>query len=138
MKPVVQLEKTGCGIASVAAVAGVTYKEAQRAAKALGISAADPQLWSDTRPIRRLLQHFGISAAAAETPFRSWQRLPDLALMATKWHREGGKAYWHWAVFVREGGRSCVLDSKLALRRHVRTDLGRIKPKWFIGLRPSD
>ena len=28
MKPVVQLERTGCGIASVAALAGVSYGEA--------------------------------------------------------------------------------------------------------------
>jgi len=28
MKPVVQLERTGCGIASVAALAGVSYRQA--------------------------------------------------------------------------------------------------------------
>jgi hypothetical protein len=29
---------------------------------------------------------------------------------------------------------SCVLDPKKALCTHRRTDFGRIKPKWFIGL----
>jgi hypothetical protein len=37
MKPVLQLERTGCGIASVAALAGVPYRQAQRTANRLGI-----------------------------------------------------------------------------------------------------
>jgi hypothetical protein len=41
MKPVVQEERTGCGIASVAAIAGVTYARAKAAAASLGISAED-------------------------------------------------------------------------------------------------
>ena len=44
MKPVVQLERTGCGIASVAALAGVSYRETQRLANRLGIFSDDPKL----------------------------------------------------------------------------------------------
>lgn len=39
MKPVIQLERTGCGIASVAALAGVSYTAAMRAANRMGIYA---------------------------------------------------------------------------------------------------
>ena len=63
MTPVVQEEITGCGIASVATVAGVTYRQARRAAHQLGIAAADPQLWSDTQYVRTLLHHYGIRAS---------------------------------------------------------------------------
>lgn len=49
MKSVVQEEKTGCGIASVAVLAGVTYRQARRTAHELGIQAGDLSLWSDTR-----------------------------------------------------------------------------------------
>ena len=52
MKPVVQQEITGCGIASVAALAGVTYREAKAVANRLGIYAEDSSLWSDTRYVR--------------------------------------------------------------------------------------
>lgn len=132
MKPVIQLERTGCGIASVAAVAGVSYGRAKSVARSLGILAQDRRLWSDTAHVRRLLARFGRRAPPAPRPFRSWASLPDLALLSIKWHREGGRPYWHWVVFVREDGRGCVLDSKQALRRHVRTDFGRMKPKWFL------
>ena len=132
MKPVVQLEKTGCGIASVAAIAGVSYPAAKSIAHSLGIFAHDPSLWSETRYVRKLLRHFGIDAADTEIPFRSWESLPALALLAMKWHIEKGRSFWHWAVFVQEPGRAYVLDSKKNLRRHVRTDFGRMKPKWYI------
>jgi hypothetical protein len=132
MKPVIQLERTGCGIASAAAIVGLSYPRMKSAANALGIFTHDESLWSETTHVRRLLRQFGVRTAARELPFRSWEALPDLALLSLKWHREHGRPYWHWAVFVREHGRSCVLDSKRGLRRHRRTDFGRMKPKWYI------
>ncbi|HSN03597.1 hypothetical protein ACO9S2_04665 [Nitrospira sp. NS4] len=136
MKPVVQLERTGCGIASVAALAGVTYTEAKRAANRLDIFADDSRLWSETQHVRRLLKHYRLQAASQEAPFVSWQGLPDVALLAIKWHREKGRAFWHWVVFWRSPQGPVVLDSKRTLRRHVRRDFGRMKPKWWIGVKP--
>ncbi len=132
MKPVVQRERTGCGIASVATLAGVSYAQAKRAANRLEIVADDPRLWSETRHVRDLLKHFRIRAAGGEAPFVSWAALPEVALLAIKWHREKGRAFWHWVVFWRSPGGPVVFDSKQALRRHIRTDFGRMKPKWWI------
>lgn len=132
MNPVVQEERTGCGIASVAAVAGVSYRRARTVAASLGISAKDDRLWSDTGHVRQLLAEFGTKSARSVRPFRSWSSLPDCALLAVKWRVESGRPFWHWVVFVREKGRSYVLDSKKSLKAHVRTDFGRMKPKWFL------
>ena len=132
MRPVVQLERTGCGIASVAAIAGLSYRKAKTIANSLGIRVHDKALWSDTAHVRRLLRHLGFAGSSRELPFRSWKALPDLALLSTKWHLEQGHPCWHWVVFVREGDQAYVLDSKKALRKNRRTDFGRIKPKWFI------
>ena len=135
MKPVVQLERTGCGIASVAALVGVSYREMQRVANRLGIAADDPRLWSETTYVRRLLKEHGLRSVSAEVPFTSWETLPDLALLAIKWHGERGRSFWHWVVFWRGQYGPVVLDSNRALRRHVRTDFGQMKPKWFIPVR---
>lgn len=132
MKAVVQLERTGCGIASVAALADVSYRETQRVASRLGIFADDSKLWSETGYVRRLLAEYGIRSARTEMPFTSWDALPDRALLAIKWRRERDRASWHWVVFWRGPDGPVVLDSKRALRRHVRTDFSRMKPKWFI------
>lgn len=84
MKSVVQRERTGCGIASVATLAGISYAQAKRAANRLGIVTEDPRLWSETRQVRDLLAHFHIRAARKETPFVSWGLLPEVALLAIK------------------------------------------------------
>jgi hypothetical protein len=131
---VVQLEKTGCGIASVAALAGVSYRKAQRSARRLGIFAADHRLWSDTTYVRRLLEAYGLESQAPQTPFSSWSALPSRALLAVKWHSQRGRPFWHWAVFVRQGADACVLDSASTLKRHVRTDFARMKPQWYIAV----
>ena len=132
MNPVVQQDRTGCGIAAVAAITGQTYAAVKQAANTLGIAVSDPRLWTDPEPIRRLLARFGVAAGAAEAPFRGWPRLPACALLAIKWHREKTGPAWHWVVFVRAPDGPVVLDSKRGLRRNRRTDFGRIQPKWFI------
>ena len=132
MKPVVQEEITGCGIASSAAIAGITYKEAKAIANSIGIYAEDQYLWSDTQHIRKLLAKLGIEVNKEEKSFKDWASLPDCALISLKWHLENGKPYWHWAVFIREGGSEYVLDSKKTLKTNIRTDFGRMKPKWYI------
>ncbi len=132
MKPVVQLERTGCGIASVAAIAGISYQKAKSIANSLGIHAEDKTLWSDTTHVRALLRHVGFATSSRTHQFRSWRTLPDLALLSIKWHLEQERPYWHWVVFVRENGDAYVLDSKKGLRENRRTDFGRMKPRWFI------
>ena len=60
MKSVIQEESTGCGIASSAAIAGISYDEAKAVANGLGINADDQALWSDTLYVRRLLSELGV------------------------------------------------------------------------------
>jgi hypothetical protein len=134
LKPVAQEERTGCGIAAAAAIAGVSYARARAVAASLGIFARDERLWSDTGHVRRLLSQFGLRVAPSTKPFRSWDALPDLALLGVKWHREGARAFWHWVVFVREHDDAYVLDSNQALTTHVRRDFGRMNPKWSLAV----
>jgi hypothetical protein len=44
MKPVVQLERTGCGLASVAAIAVLSYPKVKMITNALGIIDAQPRV----------------------------------------------------------------------------------------------
>jgi hypothetical protein len=137
VKPVIQEERTGCGIAVVAAIAGVSYRQANRVAASLGISANDDRLWSDTVMVRRLLARYGRQMPSSPQPFRSWDSLPDCALLAIKWRRRNGRALWHWVVFVRQKNRVCVLDSKPGLKTPVRQDFGRMQPKWYLQIPPT-
>lgn len=137
LKPVVQEETTGCGIASAANILGKTYSEMKRIANAMGIHASDESLWSDTRYVRRILSGTGVEISPDETPFESWNALPDLALLSIKHHREGGRNFWHWVVFKRIDGQPFVLDSASYLPSNIRTDFDAMQPKWFIEVKPA-
>ncbi|MFW5450449.1 MAG: hypothetical protein ACKE9I_02520 [Methylophagaceae bacterium] len=134
MKVVIQQHKTGCAIASSAAIAGVSYNEAKTIANNIGIFAEDTALWSKTDCIRKLLKKLNVTVADHETAFTTWDDLPNCALLAIKWQRVNNVPYWHWVVFVRESEHSYVLDSKKDLKTNNRIDFGRIKPKWFIAI----
>ncbi len=137
LKPVVQEETTGCGIASAANILGKTYSEMKSIANAMGIHASDESLWSDTRYVRRILSGADVEISPDETPFESWNALPDLALLSIKHHREGGRNFWHWVVFKRIDGQPFVLDSASYLPSNVRTDFDAMQPKWFIEVKPA-
>lgn len=132
LKPVVQEEATGCAIASVANILGKSYSEMKAAANAMGIHASDKSLWSDTQYVRRMLSSAGVKTCADETPFETWEALPDLALLSIKHHQEEGKNFWHWVVFKRVEGQSFVLDSASYLSSNIREDFHAMQPKWFI------
>lgn len=132
MKPVVQEETTGCGIASVANILGKTYSEMKAIANAKGIYASDQSLWSDTRYVRQLLSEAGVATSPDEVPFDDWGALPDLALLSIRHHQEEGRDFWHWVVFKRIENQSFVLDSASYLPSNIRTDFDDMHPKWFI------
>jgi len=132
LKPVIQEETTGCGIASVANILGKSYAEMKRIANAMDIHASDKSLWSDTQYVRRMLSSEGVKSADREIPFESWQTLPDLALLSIKHHQEDGKNFWHWVVFKRVDGQAVVLDSASYLPSNIRTDFEEMQPKWYI------
>jgi hypothetical protein len=135
MQPVIQEDRSGCGIAASVAIAGVSYRETRDVASRLGIHAKDASLWSDTAYVRSLLLKLGFQTDDKEMPFTNWIALSDLALLSIKWHSENERPFWHWVVFIRDGEDSYVLDSSKALKNNIRTDFGRMKPKCYIGVK---
>lgn len=134
LNPVILEESTGCGIASAANILGKTYAQMKTIANAMGIHAEDPALWSDTCYVRRLLAQAGVRCAEDETPFSTWESLPDVALLAIKHHQQAGKDFWHWVVFKRHHGQPFVLDSASYLPTNLREDFPNMQPKWFIAV----
>lgn len=132
LKPVIQEEVSGCGIASVANILGKSYSEMKSEANAMAIYADDEPLWSDTEYVRKMLSKFGVSTSQIETPFESWEKLPDLALLSIKHYKENGKNFWHWVVFKRIGEDPMVFDSASYLESNIRIDFESIELKWFI------
>ena len=131
MNIIIQEEETGCGIASVANIVGLSYSEVKSKANSIGIFAGDESLYSDTEYVRRLLHEYKFDTSNTEMLFNSWSGLPNLALLAIKYHLEAGKPYWHWVVFKRDL-EAYVLDSASYLEDNKITNLGSLNPKWYI------
>lgn len=132
MKVVIQEESSGCGIASVALLAGVSCQQAKEKARSFGIFAEDEKLWSTTDYVRRLLREYSIPASHEEAPFISWSTLPDSALISLKWRLENSKPFWHWSVFHRTQSETVINGPAACLENNRRTDFENMKPKWFI------
>ena len=132
MKAVIQEEETCCGIAEVATIAHQSYASAKSKANTLGIFSEDEKLFSETGHVRKLLGEYGIKTSDKETLFDTWEKLPDLTLLAIKYHEEKGLPFWHWVVFFRQGGEPAVLDSAAYLANNMRTDFDEMAPEWFI------
>ena len=131
-QPVVQKHPTGCGIAAAACLCQCSYEEMQKIAHAMQIYETDQSLWSDQQLVRRLVASRGISLTHETVEFTDWQALPDLALLALKYHEVDSIGYWHWAVFERFNGIASVLDSATYLTHNRRTDWDAMQPQWFI------
>lgn len=131
MGVILQEEEAGCGIASVANIVGLSYAEVKYKANSIGVFVEDESLYSDTEYVRRLLKEYDIDTPDKEIPFKSWDELPSLALLAIKYHLEAGRPYWHWVVFKREA-EAYVLDSASYLDENKITDLSGLNPKWYI------
>ena len=134
MKVVIQEEEFGCGIASVANIVGLSYQEVKQKANEIGIFAEDKQLYSDTEYISRLLAEYNIETSKKERAFTSWKHLPDLALLAVKYHKVENIPFWHWVVSKRIDGKIALLDSADTTNKNSHMDLLATKPEWYIEL----
>ena len=134
MKAIVQQEETGCGIACIATLVQQPYIVIKAVANSLGIFATDRRLYSDTSYIRQLLAHYRLKTSDKELAFDNWQTLPDLALLASKYHIKSGIAYWHGSVFYRSQNKAVVLDPDANLAHNCRTDFENIWVHWYIAV----
>ena len=69
MKPVIQEDRTGCGLASVATLAGVSYQHVKTVEGQLGIDVKDAKPWSDTQYFQKVLTSYGLSVSTQTTTF---------------------------------------------------------------------
>lgn len=132
MKAIIQEDITGCAIASASVLSNQSYQQTKVVFESMGLELTDAALWSSTEPMRALCQQLGIELDKSQHGFTGFEDLPDKALLAIKWKQPQQTAYWHWVVFARLNGRAFIFDSKKGLKHNMRTDFGRIKPKWFI------
>jgi hypothetical protein len=110
-------------------IAGVSYAEAKRIIRTLRPKSTDVTSYLD---LHTVMSANGLASpsAAPKTPFVSWTKLPDRAIVAI--NRGDGKQGWHWVVFDRVDGVAFVLDPE---SEEPRRDFRRMRGRGFIAAR---
>ncbi|MGE0093766.1 MAG: cysteine peptidase family C39 domain-containing protein [Alphaproteobacteria bacterium] len=107
MRQIWQLDENGCGIACIAMLAGIGYRQAKRELYA-GTSRRT-STFTDTRDLRRVLKRFGFKTSGHLRSLRGRQ-LIDLrsdAILKVNPRPDGS---WHWVIW--DATRKRILDPK--------------------------
>lgn len=101
-----QERTTSCGVAVVAMLARVSHREAMK--------VMFPRGGRDFRThysdLRRALVHFGVPHAQRAIRCSSWDKVPTNAIAGVRGYDESDRAFYHWVIAQRKGGRVVVLD----------------------------
>jgi len=130
LRKIKQGDPTGCGLSCIAMLANTNYKKVKDIAiKELGFDDSR-KFYTDTKDLRDLGNHFNIKIGKRRRPFKSFDALPDTAILAINYKEKLDE--WHWVVYRRTSNDEFVYDPNKNIKSNRRRDFGRIKTKWFL------
>jgi len=114
-----QPDDTGCGLACVAMICGVSYNQVKSNMVKLGIFKKDNDFWGTSfKDIIRTLNSQNIQTVNRRK-FKKWRNIPaKVAIVSTNYEQSG---LFHWVVFVRDNDGFYIYDP--AKRRKKIRDL---------------
>jgi len=132
MRRIRQRDPTGCGLACIAMIAGTNYEKVRDIAVELGWDETG-DFYTGNRDLRDLGKYFGIEIGKIRRPFKSFDALPEAAILAINYKKQSDT--WHWVVYRRTRNGEFVYDPNQSIKTNKRKDFGRIKVKWFLPIR---
>jgi ABC-type bacteriocin/lantibiotic exporter with double-glycine peptidase domain len=129
MRRIVQKSGTSCGVACVAMLSRMSYKDAFQ----LGIACYNKDHWSGyhgtvNSELRVMLAAVGYKLGR-EVACDDWSKVPAGSLAATQWNIK--KDSWHWVVYDVDDEGGFVLDPNPAVKRNKRRDFPRMKVSCY-------
>lgn len=116
---VFQVDHTGCGLACVAMIAGVSYRDVRRSAIDLGIVSNGNNFGTSSEDVKKLLKRFDVNVSI-RSGISDWTRVPQLSVLGINDSRP------HWVVAVRTREDCFLIDPSSHVSRERRRDFGRI------------
>ncbi|OYV04335.1 MAG: hypothetical protein CFE26_17425, partial [Verrucomicrobiales bacterium VVV1] len=128
MRRIVQKSGNSCGVACVAMLARISFRDAFR----VGVACYDKDYWSgshatDNSELRIILAAVGYKLGR-EVACEDWEKVPPGSLAATQWNPKA--KFWHWVVYDEDDEGGYVLDPNRAVKRNKRRDLKKMKVAW--------
>jgi ABC-type bacteriocin/lantibiotic exporter with double-glycine peptidase domain len=129
MRRKIQRDVTGCGLACVSMLAGVTYASVKSRAIALGLVESRGPFYTCSADLRKLLLSFDLTSKQGRK-VTSWQSVSTLAIVAI--NHQAASDTWHWVVYISSGNDAYVLDPRAKIKTARRVDFGRMHLRSFI------
>jgi hypothetical protein len=129
MRRIVQKSGTSCGVACVAMLARISFKNAFQ----VGVACYDKDHWSGSHAtvnneLRIMLASVGYKLGR-EVACDEWTKVPPGSLAATQWNQKTD--FWHWVVYDEDDEGGYVLDPNPAVKRNKRRDFSRMNVSWY-------
>ena len=129
LKRVVQKDATGCGLACIAMVAGVSYTQAKKAAVKSRVVDENQPYYTNSGQLARILEELGGSAEKGRR-LSHWSSLTSLCIVGIGYKE--AEDTWHWVVFVPDRTGGHVLDPRKSVTTNRRKDFSRMVPHRYI------
>ena len=129
LRRIAQGTGTSCGLASVAMLARLSFREVEALAREVL-----PKVFTAThqrtyaKDLRVLLATLGWRLGR-QVKCRTWKRVPPHALVAVQWKR--GEDRWHWVVSDEDEAGPSFLDPRKQVKAPRRRDLKKVRPSWY-------
>jgi ABC-type bacteriocin/lantibiotic exporter with double-glycine peptidase domain len=127
MRRIVQQTGTSCGVACVAMLARISYREAFRT----GIACFDTDHWSgthrtDTWELREMLAALGWKLGR-KVSATDWAMVPAGCLVAVQLK----KGDWHWVVSSVDSKGAFFFDPRKSVKTQRRRDFQKVSVAWY-------
>jgi len=111
MERVRQRDPTGCGLACIAMVAGINYEKV----RAIAVNELEwdgsGDFYTGTRDLRDLGRYFGIEVGKRRRSFKSFNALPETAILAINYKEQTDT--WHWCLYRRIKDDEFIYDPSI-------------------------
>lgn len=135
MRRITQKTGTSCGVACVAMLARLSYRDAFK----LGVALWGKEYWveshrTDISELRMMLARLGWRLGR-KVRCENWHRVPPGTLAAVQWNQT--KDAWHWVVTATDAEGLFVFDPRATVKQKRRRDFKKLPIAWYHHVIPS-
>ncbi|NWK59845.1 hypothetical protein HYI04_10685 [Acinetobacter sp. SwsAc2] len=130
IKRVIQEDSTGCGIACIAMVAGISYAEAKQITLNNEIlKKSVKNFYTTTKDLVNVLNSIGIESSKGRK-VRYWSSINTISIVGINFLETTDT--WHWVLFIPNEDTGYVLDPSKRVKTEKRTDFSRMRLRSYI------
>ena len=130
IKRVIQEDSTGCGIACIAMVAGISYAEAKQITLNNEIlKKSVKNFYTTTKDLVNVLNSIGIESSKGRK-VRYWSSINTISIVGINFLETTDT--WHWVLFIPNKDTGYVLDPSKRVKTEKRTDFSRMRLRSYI------